>query len=134
MAVTIGARYSRGQSLKDGLDLDHSGTVTPDEYTRLHIGASLDIRDKKGGGVGGTQPDGKLTIPLGGAKQRAVLAMLVLHANEVVSTDRLLDELWDGDPGPGATTTLQEICLEEHADLARLSVGLRVVRGLLASG
>jgi glutamate dehydrogenase len=33
-----------------------------------------------------------------------------------------------------ATATLEEICAEEHADLARLSVGLRVVRGLLASG
>ena len=35
---------------------------------------------------------------------------------------------------PRATGTLEEICAEEQADLARLSVGLRVVRGLLASG
>jgi glutamate dehydrogenase len=35
---------------------------------------------------------------------------------------------------PRATATLEEICAEERADLARLSVGLRVVRGLLASG
>ncbi len=35
---------------------------------------------------------------------------------------------------PRATATLDEICAEERADLARLSVGLRVVRGLLASG
>ena len=28
----------------------------------------------------------------------------------------------------------EEICAEEQADLARLSVGLRVVRGLLAAG
>jgi glutamate dehydrogenase len=35
---------------------------------------------------------------------------------------------------PRATATLEEICAEEQADLARLSVGLRVVRGLLASG
>ncbi|MBB3041273.1 NAD-glutamate dehydrogenase domain-containing protein [Nocardioides soli] len=33
-----------------------------------------------------------------------------------------------------ATATLEEICADEQADLARLSVGLRVVRGLLASG
>jgi glutamate dehydrogenase len=32
-----------------------------------------------------------------------------------------------------AVTTLDEICSEEHADLARLSVGLRVVRTLLAT-
>ena len=33
-----------------------------------------------------------------------------------------------------ATATLQEICADDHADLARLSVGLRVVRGLLSTG
>ena len=33
-------------------------------------------------------------VPLGGGRQRALLALLLLHANEVVSTDRLVDELW----------------------------------------
>jgi glutamate dehydrogenase len=33
-----------------------------------------------------------------------------------------------------AAGTLQEICVDDQADLARMSVGLRVVRGLLASG
>ena len=32
-----------------------------------------------------------------------------------------------------AAATLEEICSDENADLARMSVGLRVVRGLLAS-
>ena len=36
-------------------------------------------------------------IDLGGAKQRALLAVLLLHANEVVSTDRLIDALWEDD-------------------------------------
>ena len=31
-----------------------------------------------------------------------------------------------------AAATLEEICREETAELARLSVGLRVVRGLLS--
>ncbi len=31
-----------------------------------------------------------------------------------------------------AADTLQQICTDEHADLARMSVGLRVVRGLLS--
>ena len=35
---------------------------------------------------------------------------------------------------PRATATLEEICAEDQADLARLSVGLRVVRGLLSAG
>ena len=43
-------------------------------------------------------------LPLGGPAQRALLALLLLHANEVVSSDRLLDELWaDGPPASGAT-------------------------------
>ena len=33
-----------------------------------------------------------------------------------------------------AVSTLEDICSDESADLARMSVGLRVVRGLLASG
>jgi YVTN family beta-propeller protein len=41
--------------------------------------------------------DGRV-IPLGGAKQRALLASLLLHANEVVSRDRLIDGLWGQDP------------------------------------
>jgi DNA-binding SARP family transcriptional activator len=46
-------------------------------------------------------------LPLGGAKQRALLAILLLHANEVVPRDRLIDELWGGAPPDTATTALQ---------------------------
>jgi DNA-binding SARP family transcriptional activator/ABC-type transport system substrate-binding protein/streptogramin lyase len=45
------------------------------------------------------QKDGRV-IPVGGAKQRALLAILLLHANEVVSRDQLLEELWSERP-PG---------------------------------
>jgi DNA-binding SARP family transcriptional activator len=41
------------------------------------------------------------------AKQRALLAVLLLHANEVVSLDRLIDELWGAAPPRTATVTLQ---------------------------
>jgi hypothetical protein len=34
-------------------------------------------------------------VDLGGAKQRALLAVLHLHANEVVSTDALIYTLWE---------------------------------------
>jgi hypothetical protein len=33
-------------------------------------------------------------VPLGGPRQRALLPVLLTRANEVVSTDRLMDELW----------------------------------------
>ncbi|HYI35917.1 MAG TPA: BTAD domain-containing putative transcriptional regulator [Thermoleophilaceae bacterium] len=40
--------------------------------------------------------DGDGPIPLGGVRQRALLGLLLLHANEVVSRDRLIEELWGG--------------------------------------
>ena len=46
-------------------------------------------------------------ISLGGAKQRALLAILVLRANELVSTDRLIDALWGERPPDTAATALQ---------------------------
>jgi DNA-binding SARP family transcriptional activator len=45
-------------------------------------------------------------LPLGGTKQRAVLAMLALRVNQVVSTDFLIDGLW-GSPPAGATNVVQ---------------------------
>ena len=37
-------------------------------------------------------------LPLGGEKQRALLALLLLNANRVVSRERLIDGLWGDDP------------------------------------
>ena len=51
--------------------------------------------------------EGARTVPLGGASLRALLAFLLLHANEVVSNDRLLDELWTGKPPGSGVTALQ---------------------------
>jgi peptide/nickel transport system substrate-binding protein len=45
-------------------------------------------------------------LPLGGPRQRALLALLLLHANEVVSRDRLIDGLWGERPPPTAAHTL----------------------------
>ena len=47
------------------------------------------------------------TITLGGSKQRALLALLLLHANETLSTDRLIDELWGERPPANAAKTVQ---------------------------
>ena len=46
-------------------------------------------------------------LELGGRKQRSLLAILVLHANEVVSTDRLIDELWAQSPPRTAAKSIQ---------------------------
>jgi DNA-binding SARP family transcriptional activator len=41
-------------------------------------------------------------LALGRSKERAVLAVLLLHANELVSRERLIDELWGVSPPPTA--------------------------------
>ena len=41
-------------------------------------------------------------VPLGRLKERLVLAVLLLHANEFVSRERLIDELWGESPPPTA--------------------------------
>ena len=47
--------------------------------------------------------DGGSEISLGGPKPRALLTLLLLHANEVVPADRLIDDLWGEDlPEDGA--------------------------------
>jgi DNA-binding SARP family transcriptional activator/pimeloyl-ACP methyl ester carboxylesterase len=47
------------------------------------------------------------SLDVGGARTRAVLAMLLVHANQVVSADRLVEELWAGHPADKATASLQ---------------------------
>jgi YVTN family beta-propeller protein len=61
--------------------------------------------------------DGTRPIPLGAGKQRAALAILLLHANEVVTTERLIDELWGESPPKAARKAL-------HVYVARLRKAL----------
>jgi len=51
--------------------------------------------------------EGARTLPLGGARQRTLLALLLTRANEVVSADRLIDALWGGQPPRTAANALQ---------------------------
>ena len=46
-------------------------------------------------------------VALGGGKQRALLAVLLLHANETLSADRVIDELWGERPPATAAKALQ---------------------------
>jgi DNA-binding SARP family transcriptional activator len=46
-------------------------------------------------------------IGLGGGKQRTLLAVLLLHANQAVSSDRLIDELWGESPPATAAKIVQ---------------------------
>src|ERR671911_308692 len=51
--------------------------------------------------------DDERQIPLGGARQREVLAILLLRRGEVVSVDRVVDELWGERPPDAAIKTVQ---------------------------
>jgi DNA-binding SARP family transcriptional activator/ABC-type transport system substrate-binding protein len=95
--------------------------------------------------------------PLGGPKQRSLLAILLLHANEGIARDRLIDGLWGERPPPSAAHTLDNYVsrlrkivgddrLERRApgyllrvepgelDLDRFEQGLRRGREALAGG
>src|SRR2546430_1905852 len=51
--------------------------------------------------------DGDRPVRLGGPKQRAALAVLLLSANRVVSVERLADDLYAGAPPVTAVTQVQ---------------------------
>jgi DNA-binding SARP family transcriptional activator len=46
-------------------------------------------------------------LALGGVKQRSLLAILLLHANQLVSSDRLIDQLWGSAPPRTAAKSVQ---------------------------
>src|SRR4051812_39014446 len=50
------------------------------------------------GGLAADGPDG--TVDLGGPKQRAVLALLLLEPGAVVPLDRIIDRIWGDSPPP----------------------------------
>jgi len=63
--------------------------------------------------------EGGRPIDVGAPKQRSVLARLLISANTVVSTDRILEDLWpEGPPKTGARSL--------HVHVARLRRALEV--------
>ncbi len=66
--------------------------------------------------------NGRSTVPTA-PKPRKVLALLVLHANHVVSTPALMRELWGEQPPPSAATTLQTYILLLRKLLAKVLPG-----------
>lgn len=57
-------------------------------------------------GVGGRR------LELRRKKQRALLALMALHAGEVISTDRLIDELWGESPPKAVLSSLKNLVSE----------------------
>src|SRR6478609_5851859 len=70
-------------------------------------------------------------IKLGGPRQQALLAYLLLHAEEVTSSERLVCELWHEPPGGGVAALQTHISRLRHAlggriDTAGIGYRLRV--------
>ncbi len=68
-------------------------------------------------------------VALGGAKQRAVLAMLGLEANRPVTPDRLIEGLWGEEPPPSAAKMVQNYVLRLRKALAADGIAEIVTRG-----
>src|SRR5215203_2488965 len=77
----------------------------------FRILGSLEVRADDGG-----------PVALGGAKPRALLAALLLHANEPVSAERLAIALWGEDAPAGAAKAIQV-----HVSRLRRALGAREV-------
>src|SRR4051812_45603920 len=63
---------------------------------------------------------GGSALALRSPKQRALLALLLLHVNEVVASERLIDDLWPEKP-PGSTANLLQVYVSQLRKL--LSAG-----------
>jgi DNA-binding SARP family transcriptional activator len=86
-------------------------------YTRsvtTGTGAALDVRLL---GPVTAERNGE-PVALGGPRQRAVLARLALVAGQVVTVDRIVDDVWAGEPPPTAVNTLQS-----YVSLLRRALG-----------
>jgi DNA-binding SARP family transcriptional activator len=68
--------------------------------------------------------DRHISIPA--AKHRAVLAALLMKANQVVSADSLAETVWDGSPPPAARVTIQGY-ISRLRQLLAPAVGTRIV-------
>jgi len=62
--------------------------------------------------------DGR-SLPIGGPRQRALLALLLLENARPLATERLVDELWCGQPPARATETLRTYVSKLRSSLGR---------------
>jgi DNA-binding SARP family transcriptional activator len=76
--------------------------------------------------------DGEEKLSLGGVRQRAVLAFLLLHRNEALTRDVIVDELWGEDAPPTAAKVLQNCVSALRKVLPGGTETLRTIGGAYA--
>jgi DNA-binding SARP family transcriptional activator/WD40 repeat protein len=106
-----GAAVSTRSPLEDGISF-----ATTTEYrrgVRFRVLGPIEVSH-----------DGSGPIPLGGPKQRSVLAHLLLRANHLVPTETLIDEVW-GDEQPEAVRN----ALQTYASHLRKALGSERLEG-----
>lgn len=64
-------------------------------------------------------------VKLGGSRPRAVLAVLLLHSGQVISTSRLIDEVWAEDPPDTAGNVVQGYVSQLRKELGRETIETR---------
>ena len=70
-----------------------------------------------------TVTEGTTTLNIGGPKQRTVLALLIAHAGDPVSTESIIEAVWGGDSAPNAKRIVQT-----YVATLRAEVGDAIVR------
>ncbi|CAN5247177.1 hypothetical protein BH18ACT12_BH18ACT12_16680 [soil metagenome] len=73
--------------------------------------------------------DGERGLSLGGARQRAVLAILLLHGNEALTRDVIVDQLWGEEPPQTAVKVLQNCISALRKELPGGAETLRTIGG-----
>ena len=73
--------------------------------------------------------DGERRLPLGGARVRSVLALLLLHGNEALTRDVIIDQLWGDEPPATAAKVLQNCISALRKELPGGTDTLRTVSG-----
>jgi len=79
----------------------------------------VDVPPGRIGILGPVELAGEALVPLGGVKERCLLAALAVHCGEAISTGCLVDALWADDPPRTAAKTLQNYVLRVRRALTR---------------
>jgi Transcriptional regulatory protein, C terminal len=83
--------------------------------TRSGAGDAVFVEGRPGSGLigilGPVELIGEEPVPLGGVKERCLLAALAVHCGAAVSAASLVDALWGDDPPRTVTKTLQNYVL-----------------------